>query len=618
MTELPLITTIAAAFFSAWVLGLITHRLGLSPIVGYLLAGVLIGPHTPGFVGDVKLAHQLAEVGVMLLMFGVGLHFHVSHLAAVKWIAIPGAIGQSLVATVLGAVAFSALGLSFGTGIVMGMAIAVASTVVLIRVLQDSGKLESPAGHAAVGWLIIEDIFTVIALVILPILGAQFAEGAGAGAEQTSGFFSTLVTALAKLGALVGIVFLAGSRLIPTVLVWVAKLRSRELFTLTVLVFSITIAAAAYAFFGASMALGAFLAGMVVGQSPVSQQAASDALPLRDAFAVLFFVSVGMLFEPAVVVEQPLLLLAALGITLIAKPLAALFIVALLGRSVHTGLVISLALAQIGEFSFILSELARRVGLMPEAGHSVLVATAIISISLSPFLIRLVGPLESAIQRRPWLWNLLNARAERRKRRQNAATSAVIKQPPSDPEQRTAIVVGYGFVGRSVCRLLKKGGMRTIVIDLNMDTVAQINALEDESLVAIFGDAKSPAILEQAGVADATHLLITVAKSSSPTPIIVNARELNRDLRIFVRDRYVGDLDLLVQSGASEIAFEEAEIAIAMGRMVLRQFGWSEEAFADELTQIRRALDFLLGGVYLEEKSPSDGSTAPSGRRENS
>jgi CPA2 family monovalent cation:H+ antiporter-2 len=612
MAELPLITTIAAAFFSAWVLGLMTHRLGLSPIVGYLLAGILIGPHTPGFVGDVKLAHQLAEVGVMLLMFGVGLHFHVKHLAAVKWIAIPGAVGQSFVATILGAVVFSALGFSIGTGLVMGMAIAVASTVVLIRVLQDSGKLESPAGHAAVGWLIVEDIFTVIALVILPVLGAQFGEGVASSVEQASGFWSALLTALAKLAALVSIVLFAGSRLIPTVLVWVARLRSRELFTLTVLVFSITIAAAAYAFFGASMALGAFLAGMVVGQSPVSQQAASDALPLRDAFAVLFFVSVGMLFEPSVVVEEPLVLLAALGITLIAKPLAALLIVALLGHSVHTGLVISLALAQIGEFSFILSELARRVGLMPEAGHSVLVATAIISISISPFLIRLVGPLESAIQRYPRLWKLLNGRAERRMQRENGATAALVKHAAEGPLRKTAIVVGYGFVGRSVCRLLKKGGMRTVVIDLNMDTVAEINALEDETLVAIFGDAKSPAILEQAGVENATHLLITVAKSSSPAPIIVNARELNPRLRIFVRDRYVGDLDLLVQAGASEIAFEEAEIAIAMGRMVLRQFGWSEDAFAEELNLIRSDVDPLPGGSGPESLATDESADAKS------
>ena len=435
MHELPLIPTIAAGFFLAWLLGVAAHRIGLSPIVGYLCAGVLLGPHTPGFHGDIALAQQLADLGVVLLMFGVGLHFRFADLYRVKGIAIPGAIGQSLVATLLGVLAFGAFGFPFNTGLVLGMAMAVASTVVLIRVLQEHGKLGSRSGHAAIGWLIVEDIFTVIALVVLPILGAQSTASSYTGAV----FWSALGFAFLKVGALVAIVVLAGLKIVPQVLIYVAKLRSRELFTLTVLVFSIGVAAASSAVFGVSLALGAFLGGMVVGQSPVSYQAASDALPLRDAFAVLFFVSVGMLFDYTVLIDEPLMVLTALGIVLIAKPLAALVIVALLGHPFRTGIVVSLGLAQIGEFSFILSEMARKLGFMPEIGHSVLVATALFSISLNPLLFRLRDPLEHAVKKRRWLWKLVNGRAHRHLRVEDREAVERAEALPPEEQRRTAV-----------------------------------------------------------------------------------------------------------------------------------------------------------------------------------
>src|SRR4051794_8638549 len=381
MHSYPLITTMAAAFTAAWVLGLITQRLRLSPIVGYLLAGVAIGPFTPGFVGDPTLAPQLAEMGVILLMFGVGLHFHVKDLLAVRGVAIPGAVGQSLVATALGVAVSTAFGMPFKLGLVLGMATAVASTVVLIRGLTDNKMLDTPHGHVAVGWLIVEDIFTVVPLVLIPAMGtaapdagAAAAGAAGHAAASSHPLWLTMLIALAKLAALVALVLLAGSKVIPRVMVAVARLRSRELFTLTVLVMAIAIAAGSAYLFGASMALGAFLAGMVVGQSPVSHQAAADALPMRDAFAVLFFTSVGMLFDPRFIFHDPMLLIAGLFVVLIAKPLAALFIVALIGYPVHTGLVVALGLAQIGEFSFILSDLGRQHHLMSERGHNLLVA----------------------------------------------------------------------------------------------------------------------------------------------------------------------------------------------------------------------------------------------------
>ncbi|HYD48357.1 MAG TPA: cation:proton antiporter, partial [Terriglobales bacterium] len=406
MHDLSLITTIAAAFTSALLLGIVTQRLGFSPIVGYLLAGILIGPHTPGFVGDVHIAQQLAEVGVILLMFGVGLHFHLDDLLAVKTIAIPGAIGQSLFATAVSIAVFHLFGLPTITGAVIGMAMSVASTVVLMRVLMDADALTSPQGHVAVGWLLVEDVFTVIALLMIPVLASEY--GTGAPAEGVGSLWQTLLLALLKLAALVAVIAIAGVRIVPWALVQVARLRSRELFTLTVLVFSIAIAAASYFFFGASMALGAFLAGMVVAQSPVSHQAAADALPMRDAFAVLFFVSVGMLFEPMFLVREPLMLLVALAIILIGKPLAALLIVAMLGHSARTALTVAVGLAQIGEFSFILSDLARRHQLMPDAGHNLLVAAAIISITLNPLLFRKLPAIEAWLRARPRWWRLFN------------------------------------------------------------------------------------------------------------------------------------------------------------------------------------------------------------------
>lgn len=583
MHDLPLITTIAVGFTAAWALGLLTQRLGLSPIVGYLIAGVLIGPYTPGFVGDIQIAQQLAEVGVILLMFGVGLHFHLEDLLAVKAVAIPGAIGQSLVATLLSIAVFAALGVPMKSGAVIGMALAVASTVVLMRVLIDAQALNSPAGHVAVGWLLVEDVFTVVVLVLIPVLATG--ESGADHAPPASGLWASLGLALIKLTALVAIVMLGGSRVIPWVLVRVTRLRSRELFTLTVLVFSVAIAAGAYYLFGASMALGAFLAGMVVAQSPVSHQAAADALPLRDAFAVLFFVSVGMLFDPAFVLREPLMVAAALGIILIAKPLAALAIVALLGHSVQTALTVALGLAQIGEFSFILSELARKFGLLGDAGHNVLVAAAIISITLNPLLFRSMGSIEAWLRRRPRLWALLNARAERRAREINAAASAEIGQ--RDAGSRGAIVVGFGPVGRSVDHLLREAGLQTAIIDLNLDTVAELTR---QGRTAIFGDASHASILEQAGVPQASHLVLTLPHSAARAAVVTAARDLNRDLRILVRARYLGERDELEQAGATAAVFEEAEAAVGLARLVLAGTGASREVVERSVRDLRLRL----------------------------
>jgi CPA2 family monovalent cation:H+ antiporter-2 len=583
MHESPLISTLAIGFTAAWVLGLLTQKLRFSPIVGYLLAGVLVGSHTPGFVADVELAQQLAEVGVILLMFGVGLHFHLDDLLAVKWIAVPGAIGHSLICTLLAVPVYTWLGFSTEASFVVGFAISVASTVVLMRVLLDANELHSPQGHVVVGWLLVEDVLTVIVLVLIPVLGTS--EAADAISENPGNPFTAVLWALVKLVAMVAVMVFAGSRIVPWALVNVARLRSRELFTLTVLVFSIAIAAGTYVLFGTSMALGAFLAGMVVAQSPVSHQAAADALPLRDAFAVLFFVSVGMLFDPAILLNEPLLILATMVIILLVKSLSALIIVAALGHTVRTGLTVALGLAQIGEFSFILSNVAHAYGLMPAEGNSILVGGAILSITINPLLYRCVRPIEDWLRRRPLLWRLLNSRVESRIRAANDVSMAQIAK--YEGENKLAIVIGYGPVGRAVDRLLRDAGMDTVIIDMNMDTIGELHG---QRRVAVFGDAAREAILEQAGVKRASHLVLTLPAATGRAAIVSIARNLNPKLRILVRAHYLREREHLEQAGATAAVFEEGEAAVALARLVLIDTGASKESVEHAVRDIRTQL----------------------------
>src|SRR3989442_5760666 len=370
MHHLDVILTLTGGLTAALALGYLTQRLGLSPLVGYLLGGIVVGPHTPGFVANQALAEQLAEIGVILLMFGVGLHFHLTELLAVRRVALPGAIAQSLVATVLGAVMARAFGWTLAAGIVFGLALSVASTVVLLRVLADHGDLHTPTGHIAVGWLVVEDLFTVLVLVLLPALfGGQHA---GLGHVPRA-----LGLAALKLLALIAFTMLVGGRLIPWLLERVVETRSRELFTLTVLVVALGIAVGSALTFGVSMALGAFLAGMIVGQSEFSLRAASEALPMRDAFAVLFFVSVGMLFDPGALMASPRLLLATLAIVMLGKPIVALVIVTLLGYGSKIAIGVAIALAQIGEFSLILANVGDQLNILSSGATNLIVAVSI-------------------------------------------------------------------------------------------------------------------------------------------------------------------------------------------------------------------------------------------------
>ncbi len=557
MHQYDLIVTLTAGLGGALFLGYITQRIGLSPIVGYLLAGLLVGPNTPGLVVDSAIAEQLAEVGVILLMFGVGLQFHLEELLAVRKVAVPGAVTQSAVATILGALLARALGWDWSAGIVFGVALSVASTVVLVRVLADRNALHTQAGHIAVGWLVVEDLFTVLALVLLP---AVF--GAEAGRQSLLG--AVVWTAL-TVAALIAFTAIVGVRVIPRILDHVAATRSRELFTLAVLAIALGIAVGSAMVFGVSMALGAFLAGMVVGRSDYSLRAASDALPMRDAFAVLFFVSVGMLLDPASLLDSPALFFGALLIVLIGKPAAALAITTLMRYPFKIGLTVSVALAQIGEFSFILSTLGRDLGLLTAEAGNTLVAVSIVSIVLNPLVCRTIAPINNWIVRHPVL-----ARLDRSEILDARETGSM----RSRDAQHRAILIGYGPTGRTVARLLKENGIEPTVIELNIDTV---RALRAEGLDAVYGDATHPDTLVQARVANAANLILTSAGMANSTETIRAAREQNPGIRVLSRASYLRDMPSLKEAGADSVYAGEGEVALAFVEDLLSRLGATAE-----------------------------------------
>lgn len=582
--ELGLLTNLTVSLVLALVLGLVTLRLRLSPIVGYLLAGIMIGPQTPGFVGDLKMASELAEIGVVLLMFGVGLHFDLKDLLAVRQIALPGAVVQIVVATLLGIIVTFVLGMNITSGLIIGFAVSVASTVVVVRVLMDNDMLHSPQGHIAVGWLIVQDIFTVLLLVAMPAL-------ANASGEHSSGeqsVFFSLGFAIVKVVSLGLVVFVGGNLVIPWLLRQVAQTRSRELFTLTILAIALAIATGSAILFGVSMALGAFLAGMVVGQTELSHQAAADAMPMRDAFAVLFFVSVGMLFDPRVIVDRPTLLLAMLGIVLIANPIAAFVVVWAMRYSFRTALIVAIALSQIGEFSFLLANEAMRANLLSTEGQSLLVACSILSIALNPMLFLCIDPLENWLRKIPWLWERLNGRAELGGVELNQSTQATLLGMEQSQEQSaTAVIVGYGPVGQTACRILMDFGVKPVVIDLNLDTV---KSLTDSGMLSVYGDATRPDILTVAGIKHAKYLLVTVPAMLARTVIIIAARELNPKLRVFARARYIQERAWLSEVGADGIVTEEAETAVGLAVLLLREMDANEERIRAEVGRIQEEL----------------------------
>ena len=558
--SVPLITTIATALGLALVLGFLAARLKLPALVGYLLAGVLIGPFTPGFIADTEIAGQLAEIGVMLLMFGVGLHFSLDDLLDVYKIALPGAVLQIVVATALGAGMATALGWDLGAALVFGLALSVASTVVLLRALEASGALESMNGRIAVGWLIVEDLVMVLALVLLPplagVLGGVTPGGDGENLWQTLGI------TLAKVSAFIVFMLVVGRRVFPAVLWQVARTGSRELFTLCVVAAAVSIAYAATALFGVSFALGAFFAGMVMRESEFSHRAAEESLPLRDAFAVLFFVSVGMLFNPMVLVERPLQVLAVVGIIIVGKSVAAAALVLSLRYPLNTALTVSASLAQIGEFSFILAGLGVSLKLLPAEGQSLIFAGALISITLNPLVFASVKPLQSWLR----LHSNLTRKLEQR-------TDPLAELPTSTHERYLSgqvVLVGYGRVGRRIGEVLTECDIPYVVAEQKRELVERLRA---KGIAAVSGDASDPAVLIQAHIGRASMLVIATPDTFDVRQMIQTARTLNPSIETAVRTHNEEEADLLAQIAAGKVFLGEDELAKGMSRHVLERYG---------------------------------------------
>ncbi|WP_427911916.1 YbaL family putative K(+) efflux transporter [Ramlibacter sp. MMS24-I3-19] len=559
--SVSLITTLAAGFGLVLVLGFVAARLKLPALVGYLVAGIAIGPATPGFVADGAIAAQLAEVGVMLLMFGVGLHFSIDDLLAVRKVAVPGAVVQMLVATALGAGVASLWGWSLGASLVFGISLSVASTVVLLKALEARGAVESADGRIAVGWLVVEDLAMVLVLVLLPalapVLGGQVAEGSHGPASDRSLALSLLIT-LAQVGGFVAFMLIVGRRLFPWVLWQVTKTGSRELFTLSVVAAAVSIAYGSAELFGVSFALGAFFAGMVLRESEFSHRAAEQTLPLQDAFAVLFFVSVGMLFEPAVLVEQPLKVLTTVAVIMLGKSLAAAVLVLLLRYPVRTALVAAASLAQVGEFSFILAGLGMALGLLPKEGHSLILAGALISIALNPLLFGLVGPLQRWLHARPGL----------------AARIAPASNPLAELPMATdrkylsnqVVLVGWGRVGKHIAEVLQSNGVPFVVAESNRDFV---QTLRDRGLPAVWGDATEAEVLVQAHIREARALVIATPETVHVRRMVEIARTLNPDVHVVVRSHNAEEAELLRKEGSGTVFVGERELARSMADFVL-------------------------------------------------
>ena len=526
----PLIGTIVAGLVFAFVLGALAQRLRVSPIAGYLLAGVLVGPFTPGVVADSALAAELAEIGVILLMFGVGLHFSFKDLLEVRKIALPGAIAQIAAATGLGVALALYLGWGLAAGLIFGLALSVASTVVLLRALESRNLVETERGRIAVGWLIVEDIAMVLALVLLPAI-----VGAGDGARNSSAF--ALGLTIVKFVGFVAVMLIVGRRLIPWALHWVVHTGSRELFRLAVLAIALGVAFGASLIFGVSFALGAFFAGMILGETQLSRRAAEETLPLRDAFAVLFFVSVGMLFDPAILVEQPWAVLATVAIIIFGKSLAAYGIVRAFGRDNQTAITVSASLAQIGEFSFILAGLGTELAVLPSEGRDLILAGAIVSILLHPFIFSLA--------------------AKRVRRAEEPAVEA--------RKEERIIVVGYGRVGKFVAAGLREAGRDFMLIEDQSDVVR----LADEAgLKTIRGNAAAKDILIEAGIERSSHLLIAIPEGFEAGGIADTARKLKPELNIIARAHSHEEVDHLRSHGANTVIMGEEEIARQMLRLL--------------------------------------------------
>ncbi|MCM2253191.1 MAG: Kef family K(+) transporter [Ramlibacter sp.] len=559
--KIPLITTLVAGFGLALILGFAAERIKIPALVGYLVAGIIIGPATPGFVADVSLASQLSEIGVMLLMFGVGLHFSLEDLLAVKRIALPGAVAQMGLATVLGMAVAWYWGWSWGSGLVFGLSLSCASTVVLLKALESRGVLESMNGRIAVGWLVVEDLATVLVLVLLPplagILGGSMADTAAAARPLWITIGQTLLQVLAFLA----LMLIAGRRVLPWMLWQVSRTGSRELFTLSVIATAIGIAYGAAQLFSVSFALGAFFAGMVMRESEFSHRAAEESLPLRDAFSVLFFVAVGMLFDPAIVIEEPWHVLGVLLIIIFGKSAAALALVLAFRYPLNTALIVSASLAQIGEFSFILAGLGLSLGLLPAEGMSLVLAGALISIALNPVLFAAVEPVRRWILQRSALARDLERRGD------------PYAELPTSTERKylegQVVLVGYGRVGKRIASALESRGIPYVVAEQNRELVEN---LRKQGMAAVSGNAADSEVLVQAHIKEAAMLVVAIPDAINVRQMAATARTLNPDIEIVLRTHSEDESAMLRGEGIGTVFLGEEELAKGMTGHVLQRF----------------------------------------------
>jgi K+:H+ antiporter len=559
-----LITTIAASLGLAMIMGFIAARVRLPPVVGYLIAGIIIGPATPGFVANVELAGQLAEIGVMLLMFGVGLHFSLEDLLAVRKIAVPGAIVQVGVSAGLGMALALLWGWTAGAALVFGLAVSVASTVVVLRALEAARALESINGRIAIGWLIVEDLVMVLVLVLLPALAGVLGGEPSSPPQESrvSGLWTALAITFAKVAAFVALMLIVGRRLLPRLLWLVSRTGSRELFTLCVIAAAMGVAYGAAALFDVSFALGAFFAGMMMRESELSHRAARESLPLRDAFAVLFFVSIGMLFDPQIVLDQPLRMLAVSGIVMVGTPLVAMALVLAFRYPLNTALTVGASLAQIGEFSFILAALGVSLGLLPREGQSLIVAAALVSIAANPLVFAAMLPAHAWIRARSHL-----------ARRLERSGDPLAELPTSVAERYLAgqvVLVGYGRVGRRIAQALSERAIPYVVAEQSRERVEQ---LRTRNIPAVFGDASQPAALIQAHIAKASMLVIATPDTVSVRRMAQIARTLNPAIEIVLRTHSEEEAHLLTKENVGTVFFGEHELASAMTRHVLARRG---------------------------------------------
>jgi len=580
----PLIATIVAGIGLAFIFGAVANRLRVPPLVGYLLAGVLIGPFTPGFVADQSLAKQLAEIGVILLLFGVGLHFSVTDLLAVRNTAVPGAVVQLLFVTALGFGLAQLLGMSLGAGLVFGLALSVASTVVVLRALQERRLIATQRGRIAVGWLVVQDLAMVLALVLLPPL-AGLLGGQDTAPQHTGGLlewldpqtiWGALALTLIKLAAFLVLMLVVGRRVIPWVLHYVAHSGSRELFRLSVLAIALGVAFGSAELFGVSFALGAFFAGMILAESPLSQQAAQETLPLRDAFAVLFFVSVGMLFDPTILVREPWSVLATFIIVLLGNSLAALAILSAFGYSLRIALTLAVSLSQIGEFSFILTGLGLDLKLLPDTGRDLVLAGAMLSILANPILFAFLDRIM------PWL----------RQREPRTAPVPAASMMPEPQELRATvlkdhvILVGHGRVGSLVADALEQNGQPILVIEERQEIV---NELRGRGIEVISGNANQPGLLEVANVAAARWLISAVPNPFENSNLIEHARAVNPGIEIIARAHSEDEVAHLRKFGADVIVMGEREIARSIVGHVLNPMERDRRAAQPKKSRLTQA-----------------------------